>query len=337
MRGLIFILAMACSQAWATGTATSGGGGAFVWRDAENNVVKSELIDLWEAENIAFNWPNGVGTIVIPLLSKGSAKTDDLINDAITRLAQYDSVLAAQVRSDYAYISQHVNDLPPTIEIELPDDLKVAYFPEGGPPEGMMRYNGITGLLDVDVSIFSKLVTVTDIAASYMHEAVYKTMRESIYAHKDSIASRHLNSCLFSSSTTCLPQPMMQIPTDRWAYECVTGDLDFIVYPNSNQAPYFPAGYRIEFKKFGEPIPFDTYQEIPEVVFAEDGTMVAQSSGTLHGPLDIYDYGPGFANIQLQLDTKGNFVGLNSVQATSAVRGGVLLNTPLSANECVKL
>jgi hypothetical protein len=316
------LLCLQIANAWG-GTATSGGGGAFVKRQpmGDGPVQAAMLVDIWEARNIPFDWPAGVGTIVIADES-GAASPEESIASALSRLANVDAALARQVESDYHYIREHVNILPKGILIQLPDDLRVDYFPKGFPPEGMMRFNGLTGLLDVNDEIFAHLISPQHVAGAWLHEALYKTLRESAYMHRDSIAVRHLNACLLSTEESCLPRKPAMLPKDRWVYECRGEVADYWVYPLSKQPPYDTSGYRLVYSRFNEILHGEVMQEAQQVLFNPDGTMQTATTGNLRGPLAKYGYGPGTAVVELKLNGRGEFLGAVTRSAHSSLQGG---------------
>ncbi|MBX3020050.1 MAG: hypothetical protein KF799_00110 [Bdellovibrionales bacterium] len=305
------------------GTATSGGGGAFVQRDVTGKVQSALLIDIWEAQHIPFQWPNRVGTLHIK--DETSESVDTLIASAITRLSKADPTLATQVRLDYEYVRSHVRVLPPGVRIQLPADLKLDYFPSGFPAEGMMRFNGLTVELDLDVEIFGSLISSRHMAGAWLHEAIYKTMRETTFRHDNSIYSRHLNACLLSEDEACLPTSFVQIPRDRWVFKCSGATVDYWVYPLSRKAPYYPQGYRVVFARFGQPFSTDVHQDIlqNQIFFNPDDTIVAASSGRLVSPLEIYGFNPGTAVVELKLSAQGMLLSALTRTAISSLDIGM--------------
>jgi hypothetical protein len=336
MGGFIVLKTWLLSLAFAhamTGTATSGGGGAFVKRSADGNhaVESALLIDLWEAGHISFAWPKKPGTIDIQENTSSSA--EELIGQWLTRLSTVDPALAAQVQDDYLYVRAHVNPLSAGTMLTLPDDLKLAYYPADYPPEGMMHFNGdssglksvdpgTSGWLDINMDIFDHLASPLHVAAAWMHEALYKTMRESTFAHANSIMSRHLNACLFSADADCLAAKRIELPKDRWVFQCHTDTSDFWVYPISPVAPYDLKGYRVEFSRVAQVLPSEVFQEVHQIIFNRDGSKLGASGGPLQSVLLSYNYSPASAVVELSLNSSGELRGSTLRTLRSSLRGG---------------
>jgi hypothetical protein len=78
----------------------------------------------------------------------------------------------------------------------------------GCPLEGMLYYDAERapqpGVV-VDSAIFSKLQSATDIAAAWVHEAVYKVYRDKFKATA-SVDARKVTACLFATDFPCLEE-----------------------------------------------------------------------------------------------------------------------------------
>jgi hypothetical protein len=307
----------------AVGTGTSGGGGAFVKRDATGHVEESLLIDIWESANIPFAWPSRTGTINIP---DRRDKVEDIFGAWFTRLGQIDPAFAAQVQTDYIYINQHINRLPPGILIVLPPDLQVDYYPQGYPPEGMMRFhseNGQPGQLDVNQEIFDHLTSPLHTAGAWMHEAIYKTLRESTYAHTTSVMSRHLNACLLSTDADCLSPRALEFPKDRWHRHCQTATSDLWINPMSPVAPYYLKGFRIQFSRLGNALPSVVSQVAQVAISNPDGSYLLASSGAVDSAFATYNYSPATAVVEIALGVKGDIQSVILRSARSSLNGGL--------------
>jgi hypothetical protein len=185
------------------GTATSGGGGAYVCRDAQGNVTSVKFVDIWEAENIPWTWdPVGVGVGTLRFDRNANLTQDEHLARAIEKLSPVDFLLAEELKKTIDQMRNSVNYLPESIDVILPPDLDVAYAPRGCPPEGIMRYNGDTKLLDVKKEYFDRISSELEWAAIWLHESIYKIFREKA-EHEQSLLSRRLTACLLSSSA-CL-------------------------------------------------------------------------------------------------------------------------------------
>lgn len=211
----------------ADGTKDGGGGGAYVCRNADGAILKSMLADLWEAEKTPFRWPNHKGKLHV---SKSNEDAKQQFQKALSKLASADPKFAAMVGSEMEKIWAGLEIMPEDVSIAVPDDLKVGYFPTGCAPEGMMFYNDEADKLHIREDIFQKLETQTDVAAAWMHEAVYKILREKAL-HQTSKYARRLVACLFSANTDCLAAKQAEIPTDRVAYQCTGETFELLAVP----------------------------------------------------------------------------------------------------------
>lgn len=212
------------------GTKDGGGGGAYVCYDSSISaptIKYSLLADLWESDHTPFKWPHKTGKIHISYNNEIAA--EDQFNQALAKLASLDPKFATQVRVERDNLFSQRNSLDDSISITVPDDLKLGYFPTGCPAQGMMYYNGESEQLDVREDLFSTLRTKTDVAAAWMHEAVYKIMREK-HLKENSIGARRLVACLFSDEAGCL-SAKTEIPNDRVIFECESPSYKLTVYP----------------------------------------------------------------------------------------------------------
>jgi len=153
------------------GSATSGGGGAYVCRDGSGQIKSAQLVDLWESQNIPFEW-SSAGATTIDVSLDNQTSVDQQITKAMGRLARLDSGLATQVGIDLKAIQGAVRPLPDGVSLTIPNDLKVDYFPTGCPPERNDEIQQLDVRLGCPRDIFSKLATKTDVAAAFMHEAI---------------------------------------------------------------------------------------------------------------------------------------------------------------------
>jgi hypothetical protein len=222
---------LASATAFAGG-ATSGGGGAYVCRDQSGAVTSSLIVDLWESQNVSFSWQDGKPSR-ISIIPDNNTQVQNQLDKALANLRDMEPELGAAVASQVTQLQDVINYLPQGVSLTIPNDLQTDYFPTGCPPEGMMRYNGTTGMLDVNYEIFSKLATKTDIAAAYVHEAIYKVFREGIDGAQNSVLARRLVACLFSDD--CVAKSKISIPTDRDVWACTNGIVDWKVF--ANQSP----------------------------------------------------------------------------------------------------
>jgi hypothetical protein len=217
------------------GTAVSGGGGAFVCRDNNTrNITQAMLVDLWESQNTPFAWPGGGfhGDQTISIFKNNDISVTDQITKALQNLKLFNSDLEGAVNKELTQIRLVMNPLPKGISLTIPNDLQVDYFPEGCAPEGMLRYNGYSKKLDVKTDIFEKLESNTDVAAAYIHEAIYKVFRDGFDEAQNSIMARRLVACLFSEECVqgSLKTDEQLFPADVKVYECQSEDADYQIY-----------------------------------------------------------------------------------------------------------
>lgn len=199
------------------GGASTGGGGAYVCRDRKGHVVDSELLDLWEARERR-KWD-------IPYTNESVTKQ---LDRALTKLKKIDSTFHRAVVEDLKYVRENVENLPANQSIQAPNDALAGYYKTGCPLEGMMLFDGETRKLSVKPEIFSKLMNKTNVAAAWMHEAVYKTLRR-VPGHSDSRNARKLTSCLFARND-CFNLKNLELPKDKKVYRCLTANRDISVY-----------------------------------------------------------------------------------------------------------
>jgi len=226
------------------GPITSSGGGAFVCRDSSGQILSSRMVDLWESEHTPFRWPNRSGAGVIPITYTNDTSPEEQFNAALAKLSALDGDLADQVRIEQNNIFSQKNVLPDAISIALPDDLKLGYYPTGCPAEGMMLYNGESGLLDIKNDIFQELVTNTDIAAAWMHEALYKVKRETELRGdaksyvENSKKLRRLVACIFSTDPLCLAPRVASFEgdSDFFKFSCDSLSTQFDIFFRKDSA-----------------------------------------------------------------------------------------------------
>jgi|GEM_PF-4840860 len=226
---LLAVAAMFTAFTSFAGTKDGGGGGAYVCRNADGSIRKSMLADLWEAKNTPFRWPHKTGKISIP--NSGESR-HVLLQRALDRLEKLNPSLARQVSDEGYSIWKNLEMVPEDVSIAVPDDLKVGYFPTGCPAEGMMFYNDEADQLHVRSDLLRSLETETDQAAAWMHEALYKILREQ-GGHADSRKTRRLVACLFSDEPDCLALPKQEVvPNDgRFIVECISPSFKVTYFP----------------------------------------------------------------------------------------------------------
>lgn len=203
------------------GGASTGGGGAFVCRDGAGQIVDAELLDLWESRERR-RWD-------IPYTNEDVALQ---IETAVSKLKSVDIQFYERVVADLRYVQANVEWLPATQDINPPADAMAGYVKPGCPLEGMMLFDGETQRLSIKRERFSKLLNNTNIAAAWVHEAVYKTLREAgiSYQQADSRNARKLTSCLFARNDCLGIANAPKLPTDKKIHHCVSPLRDFYAY-----------------------------------------------------------------------------------------------------------
>lgn len=202
--------ALSCWNATA-GVISGGGGGAFVCRDGANQVVAVELVDLFEAEanGITIHYDDGV-----PVAAQVAA--------AIQKLSPIYPAFAEQVQKEWTIVQARQAGGPDVV-VDTPTDVDKHYSKRGCSLEGMMYFDDVRGNLIINTSLFQLQKTKTDFAASYLHEAIYKAMRdESLPGAVDSTLTRRIVGCLVSDQDLglCLGLAKPQIPTKAEAWSC---------------------------------------------------------------------------------------------------------------------
>jgi len=236
-----------------------GGGGAFVCNlhdfILQNDIRDSELLDLWEAQNVENDWPDSEKPHTLTIKSTNEISVNKQIEKALNKLRVLDQNLYERVLADLKYVMNPKNieivDLKKKF-IQPPKDAHDVYGQpndlhpqEVCPLKGMMYFNNKTKKLQIDPLIYSKLKNNTNIAASMTHEAIYKTFRETS-GHTDSILTRKLNGCLYAEED-CLniKKPGVDLPTDRPVYKCATPSSEFYLYSsNVYSKPGFGKDYK---------------------------------------------------------------------------------------------
>jgi hypothetical protein len=241
---LLTAVAIPSAKAVAGGNEGGGGGGAYVCRDSSTHAIISvELLDLFETRSagneITFDDVNSV---------------DVQVEGAIAKLKKIFPQFAADTEANWRYIENHKSFGPSDLEIDV-DDAFSNFKKAGCELEGMMYYSDRRQRLIVKGAIFNAQKRPTEYAASYVHEAVYKTMRDD-YDETDSDHARQISGCLFAKNTEgCLNLKPIQIPINKGAWKCSDNLNTYYVYgtgvllnpPNSD--PMYQ--YRIVFTKLG--------------------------------------------------------------------------------------
>jgi hypothetical protein len=182
------------------------------------------LLDLWEAREI-IGWTIPVS--VDPV--------DTQIAAALLKLQPIDDGFYQQLVSEVAAIRAGAKYLPAAVTIKPPSDALNQYGKTGCTLEGMMLYDGVFNRLMIDSDIFSHLLDNTNIAAAWVHEAIYKVFRD-LSGHVDSRQARKLTACLFASDDCLAISTGAQVPPN--SYRCTSDSMDFYYSPDNDGSVY---------------------------------------------------------------------------------------------------
>ena len=142
--------------------------GAVVCRDATTGAISSELLDLWEAHEV-----NGQAIMNDPTSPPVQQATS-----ALLRLKALDIAVGEWAESNLKYsIVPNRKNLGESVKLDPPTDLKNHISTEGCSIEGLMYFDERPGKLMV-IAKFFDAQSPTSMAASLVHEAVSKALRE---------------------------------------------------------------------------------------------------------------------------------------------------------------
>lgn len=196
-----------------TGVGSSGGGGAFVC--IENGVAKAELLDLWESDHVE-DYPT----------TRSNEGYLAQIEFYLNKLKSANPALGAETELAMNYILENTEEVPPDLELLPPPDANPVFRKPGCELKGMMYYNGRVEKLWVDHEVFDALEDQTNIAAAYMHEAVYKALRGSIRGGGNSVMARKIVGRLFSTKSNRVP---IEIPSSGVRI-CENSNIQFYLF-----------------------------------------------------------------------------------------------------------
>lgn len=226
------------------GNGSSGGGGAFVCRNKDNQIKSSHLLDLWESQYIL--------NLNVPL---SNDRVEDQIATALNKLSLAHPLLAKETAKYITIIFSKAHILDDEIALPAPEDADPHYQKKDCPLEGMMFFNGKLDQLEISPSVFNKLATNTDIAASKIHEAIYYVVRNNIipnsniYGGKVSTPIRRLVGCLFSTDNECVFSSMSKdqiIESTESAFLCTNSNISYYLLKNNTELEAFRAQYDTE-------------------------------------------------------------------------------------------
>lgn len=246
------LLSSSFANAQRMGTKDGGGGGAYVCQDG-GKLIKTMLVDLFEAENDKYIWADG--NFKTLKIIRTQVDPEIQFENAMHRLALVDKELASQVRKEKAEIFNNVEYVADNVGLPAPQDLITEVFPLlhikkdknnkvdkeiECAPKGMMFYK--FGKLKVKKSLMDALETKTDVAAAWAHEAIYKVIRDRYRTRNGSSEdARRMVGCLFSGKhdknqlpdiydDSCL-RMKLHPPKDRVVLSCLDQENEIFVYP----------------------------------------------------------------------------------------------------------
>lgn len=181
-------LLLVAASAFAGAGNEGHGGGALICKDREDN----QLLDLWEATIPGLFRETALD------IQRGNKPVEAQIDAALARLKRSDSDFGELVLDSYKTALAHEEDKKPE-DPPLPPitDALTDFVKPGCTLEPVANYYDDTEVLKFDVPLIATLPR-TDIAALWVHEAVYKTLRR-IHQATNSLSTRRIVGLLFSS------------------------------------------------------------------------------------------------------------------------------------------
>lgn len=200
------------------GTASSGGGGAFLCPGAiPGSAPTSHLLELWEEEVIRQNpiaWSQDEYLVQV--------------DRALGLLDRSNALFAREVRQAFAVVQAGFEILPAGVGLPAPPDAQPEFIKEGCTFEGMLYFDGPRQKVLARARTYDALATRTDRAAAHLHEAVYLALRDR-FLHGTSNVARRIVGCVFSvEPEKCLgiqSAPSLGAPYLR----CIGADSEFFM------------------------------------------------------------------------------------------------------------
>jgi hypothetical protein len=190
MKSLVFIsIHLLFTLSVYSGPISSGGGGVFVCRDKQGQINHVEMIDLWEIKNI----PEKQYTVL-----ESNELPDVQIERALTKIETLAPTFAKAIRMEVLNQRNMYQPLNPGIRLVPPTDMGTPYRKEGCEVAGMLYYDSWKKRISYDPEYFSHLNSNTQIAAAYLHEAIYKILRAPPHENINSIFTRTIVGNLLS-------------------------------------------------------------------------------------------------------------------------------------------
>lgn len=154
---------------------------------------KYQLTDLWEAEH-------GYGPFENHRLNKmmfdDVTPVDEQLNLALGRLKAVNPKFSQAVKGYLKLVKANILPIPQDSYVMLPQDTDIRYMKKGCTLEGFGYYSDRQNNLVIDPAIREKISKI-DEAAFFMHEAIYKLLRDQ-KKETDSWRTRRIVGFLFS-------------------------------------------------------------------------------------------------------------------------------------------
>jgi hypothetical protein len=197
MKATLLLISSLLSQPAFAGHEVGHGGGAIVCRNSQKQIESAELLDLWEAnvthENISYSQDS----------------VDSQMDSALERLSAMTPYFAHKVKERLSKLPKLISYLPEGMAIAPPKDAEEQFLKEGCALEGVAKYTSSPD--DHDTLYINPRITAkmspTDQAALYLHEAIYKVLRDESY-DEDSIRTRRAVRMIFGKA------PIPSIPKE---------------------------------------------------------------------------------------------------------------------------
>jgi hypothetical protein len=186
-RSFIFLTICLFSLLSLAGHEHGNGGGAIVCRDTQNQILSVELLDLWEARKLGK-----------PLILGENLPTSELLSWAARQISQNNPLLGARVRNAIYANQEILTPIPTGTQLVPPIDTLHWMMEVGCRLESVAQYMSFPEghQLFIDTSLFKKMPPL-DQAALWLHEAIYKVLRENDQ-DQDSLRTRNFVTHAFS-------------------------------------------------------------------------------------------------------------------------------------------
>lgn len=193
------------------GGESSGGGGGFYC--ATNN--QTEVLDLWEGQAVyGFN------------INRSDEEVVTQIKSALDKLKVIIPLLHDDVKEIIFGLKETAEILPAGTTLAFPHDALPDYTKEGCNLIGLMFYDSFKEAVMYEESSIQKLQSKTDEAALWVHEAIYKVLRDK-FKEANSRATRRLVGCLFSDNCGEKLKTTEQIISGKkQVYQCTNATID---------------------------------------------------------------------------------------------------------------